>query len=171
MSTSRATVSIKVDILQASASPLGGGGQWGVNHDFVYGPGSGASQFEVGVRISSSIGAASFSTLDIVDNEIDLLNNGLAGPFPPSLRNVRAIVIEWPETADGILEVSPSSSTPWRAFLKDATDVLKLEPGAVFVIARKGVGYAIDASAQSIDLTNTGSVAADAVVTLIGQIT
>ena len=92
----------------------------------------------------------------------------VGGVAMTTLTEVVALVLE--NAGTGLLSIKPSASNGWLGLLADATDVLKLQPGAKILLWAPGDGlYPVGALTKSINVANAAATSAVLTLTLIGR--
>ena len=111
-------------------------------------------------------------TIPLSDNaDIDLRAlTDIYGDAMTGLAEIVALVLESASTNGGLLSIKPASSNGWLGLLADASDVLKLQPGARVILYAAGDGlYTVGASTKAINVANADTAAATLTITLIGR--
>ncbi len=166
MSTTRAIIVHALLATQALAAPAGGGGTAEVTTDRALVVG--------GPAVDNSYERVVIFKPDIAGSGSAILNLQTApdvNQVVAVLTGVIALEIEWPATADGILEIKPDVTEPWLAFLKDVTDVLQLQPGTkVRLEAVKAGDYVVGAGARTLRFDNLGTILTSPTVTVLGTV-
>lgn len=164
--TLAATVSLRVQATQTSTLDLASVSNT-VNQLFeqAFTDGTGANQANEVWSDTRSISSASNETLDLAAS----LTNAFGTTI--TFTKVRAIIIRSRSTNTTVLSVG-AASAPLVGPLADASDLLTIRPGGIFVItAPDATGIAVTAtSADGLKLANASGAAATYDIIIIGTV-
>lgn len=134
------------------------------SHSFNAGPaqvleGTGAGRADLVYSSDLTIAGSGSSTIDLAS----LTNrSGTAIAFA----KVTSVVIY--NSSNSIIDVGANGTNPWIGFLKDATDIITIQPKG-YVMFYNDTGYAVGSSNKVLKLANLGTTSAAVQVRLLGR--
>lgn len=146
---------IALEAIQTANTGYGGGTKAELDVDWLLSSGTSANQADQKHQSIRSINASSNEDVDL-RALTDGQGNTLSG-----LAEVVFLAIVADANNGGALHVKPSASNGWLGLLADATDVVKVQPGAFVLLGCTADGkYTVGASTKSINVANQDSGAA-----------
>ncbi len=119
--------------------------------DIRWTDGNGDNQANAFYFASRDLPAATAENLDLT-----ALTPGPNGVAVDMSGGVKLLAVHFPETNPGVIEIKPGATTPWLAYLKDATDIIQGQPGttAYLIINALAGQYPVSAGAKLLNFNN-----------------
>lgn len=160
----RATIDFALRAQETPVSPIVGALGAIVEFSSLLPDGTTAGKIDLVSKTTLTIGGTANADTDM-RALLDVLGVAMG-----TLTEIVAIVFEAAPANAGLVSIKPAASNGWLGLLADATDVLKLQPGATVILYCPGDGrYTVGASTDTINLANAGATAATVTLTILGR--
>lgn len=149
---------------QSPSSPVSGELTALTTFEGLLSSGTSANQADLASKTTQSITGSGNSDIDL------LALTDVFGDAMSSLTEVVGVVLESAAGNGDVLSVKPASSNGWTALLADASDIIKLQPGARLILwSPADGGYPVSGTNKAINVANADASDATLTITLIGR--